>query len=106
VRSGNNPSGAGELIIKLKPIELAIVNKVQLEQPKLSGETRADILKIQTISNDKVVGSSTTASSTNELKLQGRAQPNDVVSLYLYSVMPIVVTVTTTKMVTDFLDKA
>lgn len=95
VRNGHNPEGAGELQTTLKPMELAIVNKVKLEQPKLSGETRADILKIQKITNDQPASSSATSSATSELKLQGRALPDDVVSLYIYSVMPIVVTVAT-----------
>lgn len=95
VRSNHDPLGTGELKAKLKPMELAIVNKAKLEQPKLSGETRADILKIQRITNSQLAGSSATTTAANELKLQGFALPNDVVSLYIYSVMPIVVTVAT-----------
>ena len=93
MRTGHNPLGTGELTTKLKPIELAILNKVNLEQPKLSGETRADILKIQRITNNQAASSTAGVKLTDELKLQGRALPNEVVSLYIYSVMPIVLTV-------------
>jgi hypothetical protein len=95
IRNGHNPLGDGKLTITLKPIESAIVNKVNLEQPKLSGETRADILKVQKISNSQVASSTAAAGSKGELKFQGHALPNDIVSLFIYSVMPIVVTVVT-----------
>lgn len=93
VASGYNPLGPGNLEKKLTPTEKAIVNKTSLEQPRISAETVNENLKIKKIENIKTADAAA-AASTN-LKFEGQALPNDVVSLFIYSVMPIVVTVNT-----------
>ncbi len=95
VKSGHNPLGAGDYDRLLQPIEKAIVNKAKLEQPKITGTTRSDILTVKKIVNKTVAGSTAQGKEKSGIKLQGRALPNEIATVYIYSIMPIVVTVAT-----------
>lgn len=86
-----NPLGTGETQTDLSPIEKAIIKKTELEQPKQSGETDNKNLKINKIEGVRL------AEKNETIKIEGQAKPNEIVSLFIYSAMPIVVTVKTDK---------
>lgn len=93
VRNGYNPIGTGNLKRKLRPIEKAIINKVAIEQPKTSGKTTSDKLKIKSVKGIKAKAE--TENKEEILRIEGQASPNDVVSLFIYSAMPIIITIET-----------
>jgi hypothetical protein len=70
--------------IVLSGVDKAVVEGKTLEQPKSSTTS--------TVSTSLAVNSIETVEGSN-LKFQGKAEPNQVVTLFIYSVMPIVVTV-------------
>lgn len=87
VLNGFNPLGSGAIIRPLRASERGLAAPTALEQPKLTGESNSG-LEVKTVEN---VGKKKTA----KLQLSGRALPNEIVSLFIYSTMPIVVSVET-----------
>lgn len=86
IRTGNDPLKAKtRKITELTGIEKAILDRQPLEQPKFAALPIDDNLKI-----DSVV---TVDSAEPKLEIKGRAAPNQILTLYIYSAMPIVVTV-------------
>ena len=89
LRRGTNPliPNSKESNIELSQIDKAIVNKETIEQPKFRDVNINEELSIETIENNvKETG------ETN-VRFQGKARPNEVITLYFYSTMPIIVTV-------------
>ena len=84
LKNGTNPLDplSTTTTIILSGIDKAIVDGKTIEQPKLA---------VSTISEALVVNSVKT--SNNNLKFQGKANPNQIITLYIYSAMPIVITV-------------
>lgn len=87
-RSGQNPAGAGELAAELAPVEKAIINKAAFEQPKTSEAPVDEFLAVS-----KAIDKST--GKKNVIRLEGRAGADQTISLYIYSPLPIVMTVKT-----------
>jgi len=90
--SGYNPLGGGKLTPdnKLSPTEVAIINNEIFEQPKTKGAIHEDF-SAESITNLK----SATSSESVGYLLQGKATPNTVVTLYIYSDLPLLITVKT-----------
>lgn len=87
IKNEQNPLGAGDYDKDLKPVVLAIVNKTSFEQPKISGETESETLQVSKVANASRLNRETS------LKFSGRALAGQIASLYIYSPMPIVITV-------------
>lgn len=84
VKNNFNPIGVGLLTIELAPFDLAILKNEILEQPKTTGES-SDIFTVNQFLN----------STDNNYSISGKAEPNIVVTLYIYSDMPLLVTAKT-----------
>jgi len=87
LKNGTNPLDplATTTTIILSGIDKAIVNGKTIEQPKLATLAASDSLVVNSVE--------TVASNDNNLKFQGKAKPNQIITLYIYSAMPIVITV-------------
>ena len=89
LKLGTNPLvvNSKETKIELSQIEKAIINKESIEQPKFNDLKISEELLIEKVEN--------TIKETGEsnIRFQGKARPNEIVTLYFYSTMPIVVTV-------------
>ncbi|MFA5208549.1 MAG: Ig-like domain-containing protein [Candidatus Paceibacterota bacterium] len=72
--------------IVLSGVDKALVDGKVLEQPKLASSTVSETLAVNSVQTVKV-------NQKNNIKFQGKAEPNKVITLFIYSVMPIVVTV-------------
>jgi len=82
-----NPS-AKKTNVVLSGIDKALVNGKTLEQPKYVVAAASASLMVDSVATVK------TEDATNgNLKFEGKAKPNQVITLYIYSTMPIVVTV-------------
>lgn len=108
VKNGFNPLGPGKLgkeQNKLSPIEKAIFEQKPIEQPILAGAAKPDIFQVHSIENVIVSTKTVTTPETGiaqpvekqnkALKFSGKAVANSVVTLYIYSSIPIVVAVKT-----------
>lgn len=87
--SNENSVLTQENIDSLIGIDKALALGKPLEQPKLNANIFES--KALTISSIETVEKET--NGRNALKFQGKAEPNQVVALFVYSVMPIVLTV-------------
>ena len=88
LKNGTSPLDplATSTAIVLSGFDKAVVAGKTLEQPKLSNSTISETLTVSSVE-------STSPAGKNNLKLQGKAEPNKIVTLFIYSAMPIVVTV-------------
>jgi hypothetical protein len=89
LRMGTNPldSSVKKSNIFLSGIDKALIGGKTLEQPKyseLSADASLVINSVVTVA---------TEGNKNNLKFEGKAKPSQVVTLFIYSTMPIVVTV-------------
>ncbi|MDD5569195.1 MAG: Ig-like domain-containing protein [Candidatus Pacebacteria bacterium] len=76
--------------VPVSPIDKAIVGGQPLEQPKFKEDIIVSTtLKIGTIENI----ASAEDGAANQVRFQGTAAPNEVLTIYIYSQMPIVLTV-------------
>ena len=84
LKNGTNPLDplSTTTTIILSGIDKAIVDGKKIEQPKLAVSTISEALIVSSVK-----------SLNNNLKFQGKANPNQVITLYIYSAMPIVITV-------------
>jgi len=91
LRRNLNPSGSGELPFSLAPSEQALINQETIEQPKVSGKISRLLLveKVEDIIFDE--------QGITVQKFSGSAFPNSLVTLYIYSDLPLVVTVNVDK---------
>jgi hypothetical protein len=94
-RNGYNPLGTGKLQDekKLAPVESAIVQGKSLEEPRDRQERVNEGFKVSAAETLAPVESK--PEETPKLQLTGTADPNSVVTIYVYSYLPIVVTTTT-----------
>jgi len=90
IRNGYNPAGEGKIKKLSAPIDEAIINNKELGQPKDEGEARDDFI----VTAIKNAAEKKNGTSTGYI-LSGRAEPNVVLALYIYSDLPLVVTVQT-----------
>jgi len=89
-RNGYNPLGSGKLNQdNLAPVQKAILENKELEQPKLRGAVNEAFV----ISNEIINNTQENGGVYNTF--QGKAAPNSVISLYFYSDLPLIVTVKT-----------
>lgn len=92
-RSGYNPLGGGRLLAaeELAPVEMAIVNDETFEQPKAKGELHEDFL-VEGVDDIKKIDAIDDAGGH---VFSGKATPNTVVTLYVYSDLPLLIAVKT-----------
>lgn len=93
-KAGYNPLGEGKVAEgKIAPIDEAIMNNQVLSHPKIDG------IESSEFSFDKVSNVESVQGSTGGVKyiFAGKAESNSVVTLYVYSDLPIVVTAKTDK---------
>tara|TARA_Y100000310_G_scaffold327251_1_gene393300 strand:- start:4304 stop:6856 length:2553 start_codon:yes stop_codon:yes gene_type:complete len=91
LRKNLNPSGGGDLLINLTPAEQALVNKAIIEQPKVAGAISRQLI-VTNVEDVKLAAEGITVQ-----KFSGLAFPDSVVTLYIYSDLPLVVTVNVDK---------
>ncbi len=86
--NGYNPLGSGKInqsiLRSLSSVDLAIINHRNLEQPKEQGEV-TDVLKVEKIDNLE-------KGNKNSIVLKGKGYPFSVVTIYIYSQLPLVMT--------------
>lgn len=87
VKNNYNPAGEGAIKTALAPIDEAIMQNKILSQPKAEGK-ESDKLSVGKIDNKPADG----ADSAGYI-MDGKAEPNSVVTLYIYSDLPLVATV-------------
>jgi len=92
IKNGYNPLGEGKLENEVASIEKAIIENKTLEHPKTAGQINEN-LTIENISNTK----DDEGNITSEYILSGTAESNSIATIYIYSDLPIVVTVKTDK---------
>lgn len=92
IANGYNPLGAGKKDEPLKPVEQALVNNQPLEEPKDNNLTDSAALQITTVEQEErlTVGATNTVDYTI---ISGQGPAASVVTLFIYSQLPIVVTV-------------
>ena len=88
IKNGYNPLGEGELEKNLAPIEKAIMEDKLLSHPKIEGEEKESFF-VKGISNME----DAQGNSVEGYILSGKTKPNSVATLYIYSDLPVVVTV-------------
>lgn len=90
LKNKTNPLGVGPLNERLSPIDTAIINQKPIEQPKTSGKEEPEKLEIGNIEN-----AVTAEQEPSAVVFKGKAEPNTIITLYIYSYVPMVVTVQT-----------
>lgn len=88
VKNGYNPLGGGELSedTPLAPIDRAVISGAPLEQPKTEGMEDPELLVEGVSTEEEAQGGKTT--------IGGKAAPGEVVTIYIYSYLPVVLTTT------------
>ncbi len=92
IKNGYNPLGPGKLgeaEAQLAPVDVAIVSGAPIEQPKATGETSAD-LAVDKVEKSEQAG----AGQPPGLKFSGKGKPGQIVSIFVYSYLPLVMTTT------------
>lgn len=91
IKNGTDPSNeaADAPAPQIAPVDIAILSGLPLEQPKVSGEVSSD-LTVASVTNQ--VGA--TPNEKTPLKLTGKAKPGEIVTIYIYSYLPVVLTTT------------
>lgn len=86
VKNGFDPLGTGVLNKPIAPMDEAILNNRPVEQPRFAGAVDREKIKVDEVA---------TASDDEEkaLVFKGKSEPYSFVTLYIYSSLPIVVTV-------------
>ena len=92
IKNGYDPLGEGKLENEVASIEKAIIENKTLEHPKTAGQVNEN-LTIEDISNTK----DDEGNITSEYILSGTSESNSIATIYIYSDLPIVVTVKTDK---------
>lgn len=87
VKNGFNPAGSGLLATVAAPADIAILNNRPLDQPRFAGVTADETIRVEEVKSTEL----------NEeeavLNIRGKAEPNSFVTIYIYSSLPVVVTV-------------
>lgn len=87
VKNNFNPLGAGVLEQQVAPMDKAILNNRPVEQPRFAGVVDRENIVVQTVASDKT--------SEEQIRFSGKAEARSFVTLFIYSSLPIVVTVQT-----------
>ncbi|MCK4540063.1 hypothetical protein KAU09_02835 [Candidatus Parcubacteria bacterium] len=87
VKNGYNPLGSGAIKKTLAAIDLAVLNNKTIEHPKTQGNV-SNNFKIKKITNNNDKGN-------KGYILSGQADPRSVVTIYLYSDIPLLITAET-----------
>lgn len=96
IKNGFNPSGPGPLQKEVAPIDQAILNKRPIEQPRFAGPIDEEGIAVVSVENFGVgMEDLTDGDGEQSLRITGNAEPNSVVTLFIYSSLPIVITTTT-----------
>lgn len=104
VKTGYNPLSTGKAVQAIAPIEMAFVNNVSLEEPRASEPAKVDatfvVEKVESVATAPTPETSkpkegAPAAPESQIRLTGKAKPNTVVTIYVYSFLPVVVTTTT-----------
>ncbi len=90
VKNGYDPNGPGKMEAKPAPIDEAIMQNKVLGQPKTEGE-KSDNLTIAKVENAVIAQ----GGKNNGYVFSGKAEPDSVITLYIYSDLPVVMTVKT-----------
>ncbi|MBU1164845.1 hypothetical protein KKA15_04785 [Patescibacteria group bacterium] len=85
ILDGSNPLGEGEKETVLAPVETALINQAKFEHPKTAG-AQNDEYKVE-----EVVHTQESVSPT----LKGTAEPDKIVTIYIYSDLPLMITTRT-----------
>ena len=94
VKNYYNPLGEGSMKMdKIAPIDIAIINKRKIEHPKTSDGFN-NTFTVSTVINKKSPAMDEGPKEKGYI-ISGQAEPNSVVTLYIYSDLPLVVTVET-----------
>jgi hypothetical protein len=91
IKNNYNPNGAGLLQTGLWPIENAMVFGLPLDQPIHKGIETKD-LRIETVRSTE---KKNIEGENSNIEFRGYASPQTVITLYIYSTLPIVVTTKT-----------
>lgn len=90
IKSGYNPLGEGKFEKEISPVDEAILQNKIIEHPKTEGK-ETENLAVENINNIK-----NERDETNRgYLLNGKSEPDSVVTIYIYSDLPLVVTVKT-----------
>ncbi|HSD12299.1 MAG TPA: Ig-like domain-containing protein, partial [Patescibacteria group bacterium] len=100
LRGGYNPRGKGRLadgVKNLAPVDVAIASGALIEQPTNAGDVSPDLVvtAAETRSGlpaDSAGAEAAPAGGGNALHLSGRAKPGQVVTIFIYSYLPVVLT--------------
>lgn len=87
IKSGYNPLGQGKLELKIEAIDKAIVNQASIGQPHETSALIDQNLKINEVGN--------VSTDSGSYQITGQAKPHQVITLYIYSQMPLVLTTQT-----------
>jgi hypothetical protein len=89
IKTGNNPLGSGKIaqtfVDNIQPMDRGIINQVKFEQPKSSSVAVDNNLKATQVAS--------LSDQKGKLRFSGTAKPGQLVTLYLYSQMPLVMSV-------------
>jgi len=91
VRNGLSPLGEGKIAEKMAPIDEAILQNKVLSQPNVTGLT-SDAYAVNAVAN---TSNASGDKYKNGYVFSGKAEKNSVVTIYIYSDLPIVTTVKT-----------
>ena len=89
LQNGFDPFGDGEREIGFWPIDGVIAYQLPLEQPKLSEAQVDDSLRLNEVINEQI------EDVANVNKITGRGPANTLITLFVYSTLPMVLTVQT-----------
>lgn len=84
VANNTNPNGEGEKLFDLRGIDKVVIDIVPIAQPLTSGEVNPEY-QVQGVESSTEQG----------IRLSGKAAPNVTVTLYIYSYLPVMVTMNT-----------
>lgn len=88
-RNGYNPLGAGRLGTPLRGVEIALTDRLPVEEPRGRDAEADPSLAVAAVETVEAGG------ETPVLRLSGRAAQDSVVTLFIYSYLPVMVTTVT-----------
>ncbi len=96
VRGGFDPMGSGAIKKKLEGIDEALVARANIEHPKASGILSEDlkIEKVEDIAEPASIDENKDGAASTFYKFSGKGIPGEVVAIYVYSDLPLLLTTT------------
>lgn len=96
VRGGFNPLGTGPIQKKLGGIDEALVARANIEHPKISGILSEDleIEKVEDVAEPASIDENRDGTTNTFYKFSGKGIPGEVVAIYVYSDLPLLLTTT------------